>query len=452
MKNKDLLRQLLQIEGLLNPIPIEDHIFDLASSQTPLSSKIKIGKSKSLFPQRREIFSGVGIIDLESKGLLLKEGIYENPNEKIIVLPFSLEQALGDIRVGPKYFYFHPKKFPYEFVSLVAKGDIRKLFFNCLRQIYHWQGIEYQHLWYYPNGFRSAFIFRLDTDFAQEKEIKKTYQLLKETGIQGTWFINTKEHQKFIPLFAGLKKEGEDIQLHCFVHTLFPDYQRNYDNILKGKEILQGGGIEVKGFAAPFGAFNLPLYQVLADLQFSFSSEFSLSYDDFPFYPVIKGKVLPLLQIPCHPIGVGRLLEAGFTPEEMLEYYKTYINWRYQNYLPIFIYDHPQRVAQFPELFHSIFNYLKEKGDIWLTTMEKFYRWWKEREIAQERKIIHRIKEGGEYLEDGENIKSLPKVSIYFPADLRRIKRIKFGLFPNLRLRVKGLLWKVNKYLKGKTK
>lgn len=437
-----ILSDLLKTEGLLNPIPMENHLFDFDAN---LPIKAKKGKIKFLLPQRREIFSGVGVIDLEKRGFLFKEGVYEKEEELKIILPFSLTETLLDTKVKPRFFYFHPQKFPYEFVSAVSKGEIKKLFFNALRQIYLWQDIEYQHLWYYPKDFFSTFILRLDTDFAKEKEIEKTWRVLQETKIHATWFINAKAHKRLIPFFVHLKREGEDIQLHCFIHNLFPDYQRNYDNIRRGKEILAEEGIEVKGFASPFGLFHLSLYSALSDLAFSFSSEFGLSYDDLPFYPRIEDKKFPILQIPIHPICVGRLLEAGFNEREMIAYYRNYIDWRYENRLPIIIYDHPHRVAQFPNLFKEIINYAQSKTEIWLTTMTGFHQWWEERERGEGQ--IHIIKREGEYLKDSGE-KSLPKVSPYFPAHPRKIRGIKNGIIPNLRLKAKSMLWGVNRYRK----
>ncbi|MEO0102092.1 MAG: polysaccharide deacetylase family protein [candidate division WOR-3 bacterium] len=441
-----ILSDLLKTEGLLKPLPIENHLFDF-DAHFPI--KAKKGKIKFLFPQRKEIFSGVGIIDLEKKGFLFKEGVYEKEEEVKIILPFSLKESLLDTKVKPRFFYFHPRKFPYEFVSAVSKGEIKKLLFNALRQICLWQDIEYQHLWYYPKNFLSVFIFRLDTDFAREREIKITHQILREVGINATWFINSKEHKRLIPFFAHLKKEGEDIQLHCYAHNLFPDYQRNYFNIKKGKELLEEKGIEVKGFASPFGLFNQFLYEVLSDLGFSFSSEFGLSYDDLPFYPRIEDKKFPILQIPIHPMCVGRLLEAGFNEKTMITYYKNYIDWRYGNRLPIIIYDHPHRLAQFPNLFKELINYAKSKERIWLTTMARFYQWWKEREQGEGQ--IHIINREGEYLKDREKEEPIKRLSLYFPSNLSKIKGIRNGIIPNLRLKAKSMLWKVNRYLKGRT-
>ncbi|MEO0116161.1 MAG: polysaccharide deacetylase family protein [candidate division WOR-3 bacterium] len=434
---------LLAIEKPLNPIPWEEYLFDL--DRKP--SRVKKGKIKFLLPEKKEIFSGVGIIELEKEGFLNQKGLYVDAKEKKIIFPFSLKSALSDIRVKPRYFYYHPKKFPYEFVSAVSKGEIRKLFFNALRQICLWEDMEYQHLWYYPQNFLSVFIFRVDTDFAREREIKITYEILKEVGINATWFINTKEHQRLIPFFTQLRKEGEDIQLHCYTHNLFPDYQSNYLNIQKGKEILEKEGIMVKGFASPFGLFNESLYRVLSDLGFSFSSEFALSYDDFPFYPEIRGRKFPILQIPIHPIGFGRLLEAGFNEEEIFAYYKNYIDWRYKNSLPIVIYDHPHRIAQFPQLFRSILKYACGKRKIWLTTMTDFYEWWKRREGNEG--AIHIIKGEKEIFRNGEE-SFQPKMENYFPYHPERIKRMRLGFFPNWRLRAKSIFWRLNKYLKGK--
>ncbi len=437
---KDIWQSLLATEGVLEGIPIEGSLFDLDSFKNGKKERIR-----TIFPKARRIFSGVGPIDLQANGLLFPEGVYEAEGENIIVLPFSTKKALEDCRISPKYFFFAKRKFPYEFVSLVSKGEVRRLIFNAFRLISLRLRGEYRHISYYPKGFRSAFLFRIDTDFATEREIKETYSLLKRMGIRGTWFINAKEHKSLLSFFSSLK--GEDIQLHCFAHKTFPDYNRNYEQISKGKRVLEDAGIEVKGFAAPFGLFNLPLYQALLDLNLSFSSEFGLSYDDLPFYPSFGEREFPILQIPIHPICLSRLLEAKFCEEEIFFYYKNYIDWRYKNSQPVFLYDHPHRIAQFPKLWERIIRYIKEKEGIWFMTMSEFFNWWQERKEVRQSLTEKRIPQESERYEI-KTLKDFPEEIVQFPIENPKIERVKFGLRGRLRLKWKVLSWKITKYLK----
>ena len=56
------------------------------------------------------------------------------------------------------------------------------------------------------------------------------------------------------------------------------------------------------------------------DMDFEYSSEFTLDYDDLPFFPYLKDGFSKVLQIPIHPISLGRLRRSHFSKNEMLKY------------------------------------------------------------------------------------------------------------------------------------
>ena len=354
--------------AILTDFPNLKNIIDNFNYQTTKISYILNDGSDS--------FNNITAVDLELPGYLCagRTRIYQSSFGKgyIIALPFDVNQAICDTRNEQKPFYYPSRKFPNEIVSVVSKGAVRKLVVNCLRTLFNKMNLPYVHLWYYPKDYKSVFSFRVDTDYSPEKALKVTYDLEEKTDIRFTYFVNTKEH-------PNITNSDKDFQIHCYIHKVFKDYQKNYDNIKKAKSILEYNSIKPIGFVSPFGLWNENLQKAMEDCGIQYSSEFSLSYDDLPFFPIIENKRSNVLQIPVHPICIGRLVHAGLTPEKCFDYYKRYFAKQVQANEPLFIYDHPHRIAQFPDVFILILNNAKKLPDIWLTNMTEFYHWWKVR-------------------------------------------------------------------------
>ncbi len=321
-----------------------------------------------------DIFNNVIALDLKLDGYKSASMICEVKYGKgyIIALPFDINQAIYDFRSERKPFYYPSRKFPNEIVSVVSKGAVRKLVVNCIIKLYAAMNLPYLHLWYYPNEYTSVFAFRVDTDFGPEDTLQATFDLENKTTIPFTYFINTKEHPK-------LSRNQRDFQIHCYHHEVYKDYQRNYDNIKKAKNILEQTGIKSIGFVSPYGFWNGNLQKAMEDCEIQYSSEFSLSYDDLPFFPVINNRVSSVIQIPVHPICMGRLVHASLSPEKCIDYYQKYFDRQLQANEPMFIYDHPHRIAQFPDVFYQILSRAEKMSNLWITNLTDFYYWWKSR-------------------------------------------------------------------------
>ncbi len=374
-----------------------------------------------LFSDNSDIFNNISVIDLHIKGY--KGNIYQGNYGKgcIIALPFDVNEAICDTRNERKPFYYPSRKFPNEIVSKVSKGEIRKLIINCIRKLFAKMNLPYVHLWYYPDSFQSAFAFRVDTDFGPEDTLKTTFDLEGKKGIDFTYFINCKAHSdpfgtyktsalsassavddssarlkpcptnnSALSASSAVKNKSAlsashifnkipDFQIHCFEHEVYKNYQTNFDNIKKAKTILENAGIKPIGFVSPYGFWNENLQKAIEDLDIKYSSEFSLAYDDLPFYPILENRRSKVLQIPVHPICIGRLVHVSLTKENCIDYYSRYFVQQLQANEPIFIYDHPHRIAQFPDVFSEVLNNAKKLPDIWLTNMTEFYHWWKKR-------------------------------------------------------------------------
>lgn len=106
------------------------------------------------------LFRNISKINIEKFGYKLKDsGIISSlkvGNGFAIVLPFDLNQLMLDERSKELYFSspYTPLK---EHVSVVSKGDLRRLIVNCFHYLYSKRNLPYIHLWYYPSKYESVF-------------------------------------------------------------------------------------------------------------------------------------------------------------------------------------------------------------------------------------------------------------------------------------------------------
>ena len=88
---------------------------------------------------------------------------------------------------------------------------------------------------------------------------------------------------------------------------------------------------------------------------------------------------LEILQVPVHPICLGRLVAARASAAQMTAYFRSVIDLQVARQEPCLLYDHPERIAQFSDVLADVLLYGKERcGSV--TTMTEFTRWWQRRE------------------------------------------------------------------------
>jgi len=277
------------------------------------------------------LFRNVGIVDTETRGTFLpgaNAGVTDSRAKAIlatpagrgfcILLPFEVPRVLSNAASGPKQFPAETPRFPYDTVARVSRGEVRRLVANCLRFLLGHKDLPYVHLAAVPGGLsphgdcpqNSTFAFRVDTDFGPRRDLEAVARLADRVGMKFSWYVNIGAHRAHLDLFADLARQGHDIQLHCMRHTVYPDYKRNLENFRQGKDAMVEAGIVPVGVVAPFGEWNPNLNRALEELGFEYSSEFCLAYDDLPFRPVVDGRLSKVLQVPVHPICLGRLVAA----------------------------------------------------------------------------------------------------------------------------------------------
>jgi peptidoglycan/xylan/chitin deacetylase (PgdA/CDA1 family) len=338
------------------------------------------------------LFRNVGIVDTETRGTFLPganagvtdwgaKAILATPAGRgfCILLPFEVPRVLSNVAFGPKQFPAETPRLPYDTVARVSRGEVRRLVANCLRLLLAHKDLPYVHLAAVPGRAPSTFAFRVDTDFGPRRDLEAVARLADRVGMKFSWYVNIGAHRAHLDLFADLARQGHDIQLHCMRHTVYPDYKRNLENFRQGKDAMVEAGIVPVGVVAPFGEWNPKLNRALEELGFEYSSEFCLAYDDLPFRPVVDGRPSKVLQVPVHPICTGRLVAARASAAQMAAYFRSVIDLQVARQEPCFLYDHPERIAQFSDLMYDVLAYGKERCGS-LTTMTEFARWWQHRE------------------------------------------------------------------------
>jgi hypothetical protein len=338
------------------------------------------------------LFRNVGIVDIDTRGWLLPDagtGVTDSGDKAIkatpqgrgfsILLPFDVAQVLAGFASGPKQFPAETPRFPYDTVARTSRGEVRRLIANCLRFLLAHKGLPYVHLSSTPGHAGGVFGFRVDTDFGPRQDIEAVARLADRVGMKFSWYVNVGAHGAHLDFFADLARRGHDIQLHCLRHTVCPDYERNLENFKEGKVAMSAAGITPVGVVAPFGEWNPNLNQALEELGFEYSSEFCLAYDDLPFRPVVDGHIGKVLQVPVHPICLGRLVAARASAAQMLAYFRSVVDLQVARQEPCFLYDHPERIAQFSDVLADVLLYGKERCGSQVT-LTQYAQWWQRRE------------------------------------------------------------------------
>ncbi len=355
--------------------------------ETDIFSKITYTKAyykkvRYLIPQENSLFSEIGLIDIDNEIYFLQDKNYLDENLKIAFekvgkgflyfFPFTLSNVFSNHKYSRKKFYDKRKELPSEDVSNVSKYKFLKIISISLSALFHKIKLPFVTKWYYPNSKKSFFSFRIDTDFCSLEDAKKLYELTLKYKIPTTWFVDTSSKENLQNLYSKLPQNNE-VGLHAFRHLIFRSYKENDKNINKGLEILKKYGINPNGFAAPFGEWNITLQKVI-EKYFLYSSEFCFDYDNFPSYPYVAGNFSSALQIPVHPISIGRLIRSHYTKEEMIGYYFAVIDYLKSRNIPIIIYHHPHH--GYFEVIEKIFKKITTDNEIFSDTMINFYKMW----------------------------------------------------------------------------
>ena len=343
----------------------------------------KTRKVSFLCSEENSPYSQVGLLDIystirigkskNSKTIDSKLNIFSTDNGTNLILPFNINELILNSNSRRKKFYANRKELPSEIVAEVSKGKLRKIVEISLEYLHHKRDLPFVHLWYQPYIDKNLFIFRLDTDFCSQKDADEMYKICQSNNISATWFLDTDSSDR---LNNYALMQNQEMAIHCDKHYVYDNIEDNYNNILKAENKLKNSEISVTGFAAPFGDWNYSLDKAMQKMELKYSSEFTLDYDDLPFYSYCNNEFSTVLQIPIHPISLGRLRRSHFSENEMLQYYLNLIKWMNKVGEPVIIYHHPHH-KNF-NIFDTIFKFVNSQnfGNM---SMGEFSNWWEER-------------------------------------------------------------------------
>jgi hypothetical protein len=343
-RESEMLRQYLALGGaVLCSVKVYARIRQITA---------QIGHVDYLYPGHSSVFQSLSIVDIYARcelawnanDLKTNRGSFSahvgtHPDDLVIALPFDPAALVMDCRTAVKSFYSPERRLPFETVSRVSKGEIRALVLRGLELLHHRRGLPFVHLWNFPNGARSLFCLRIDTDNGTDEQLRGLSHVVNRNGISATWFVDAKNHAKSITSIAEMREQ--EFGVHCFNHETFPDYERNVQNIRRAQALLHESKHRLQGFAAPFGTWNDELGRAIVDCGFEYSSEFSYDYDNLPSVPQLQGRD-GALQVPIHPICIGSLKRHGYNNEHMIRYFAGVIERKIAVQEPIMFYHHPR--------------------------------------------------------------------------------------------------------------
>ena len=289
-----------------------------------------------------------------------------------VILPGGLTGLVLNSNILRRQFPSTSRHLPTERVTRCSKHTIREIVQYSLEFLSRARELPFVSLHPFPDGELSLFNLRIDTDFADEKQIADLYDLCQKHTVAASWFVETGSAVERLSQFAKMK--DQEIGMHCYQHKVFKDFYESETDIKQGKSLLAGEKISPSGYAAPFGEWNCSLAKAVESSGFKYASEFGLAYDDYPFYPWLGDRFSTVLQVPVHPISAGRLKNARHDEEEMKNYFAAVMDTYLAHRLPIFIYDHPSSANL--DVLNWFMKQIQEK-EITNVTLSDYAEWWK---------------------------------------------------------------------------
>jgi len=265
-----------------------------------------------------------------------------------------------------------------EVVSARKKSDTRQMVVRAIQKAFLRQNLPYVHLWYYPAGYRSVFSFRFDMDEYDTAGHAVFCELLKKHYAIASCFACLRTFEQFPEAIEAVAASGAEVGSHGYIHHVYRDYTQNKVNFDAAERILKKHGISATSFTAPHGTWYPNLQRLLEERGYLYSSEFSLDYDDFPFFAIAEGRTSRVLQIPTHPVCEGAFFDRYPDPGTMIRnYFDAVIDYKVQRAQPVLFFGHPDhRIGRHPQIFTDIVDRISGCSGVWKTNLRGWATWW----------------------------------------------------------------------------
>lgn len=301
--------------------------------------------------------------------------IWINSNETYpyIFCGLPLGSLYMDTGTLQKEFFVNSGRVASEHVSRVSKQKLVHLFMRLLLKLHEMQNIPFVHKWWHPENSDTVCLFRIDSDFATQSEVKELTGFLQSESIPNSWFIHVKAHENWLDQFHNI--DNSEIAVHGYQHKVYSSTLQNKKNIREAVKRLTSAGFNPSGYASPYGIWNKTVADSLKDFHFRYTTEFSFAYNSLPLFTSGNS-----LQLPVHPVCMASLQKAGANETEMAGYFSEVADTQHYFHDPIAFYHHPS--DNHLDVWKNVFEKIKNNTNIRFMTFLEWALWWHKRESA----------------------------------------------------------------------
>jgi hypothetical protein len=308
-----------------------------------------------------------------------------------ISFPWNFDQELEDYSaLNLNNTFVYKDGYSYSETGTVSDfRSIRQIVLGHLKKSLHNIDLPFCYVDYKPIG-GPYICLRLDADGFSKSSTEKCLDLSLIFGYPFSWFINIRDLKDDKDHLKLLKNALQDVQIHGYYHMVFSTYISNFVNLFMAKLYLLLRGLGVQGSAAPLGLWNDNYHSAMKTLGFKYSSEFSLSIDDIPFYPYNNTSFV--LQIPTFNASIG-VTDSNYY-SSLLKLWKNNIYQQIEDKGVAIIYDHPlNRLESVIDDIAELLLLLKNEG-VKGITMSEYAMLWRSRPLL---KTIYKFNNKIEY-------------------------------------------------------
>ena len=276
-------------------------------------------------------------------------------------------------------------KFTTENMCRIVKGNMRKYIRSILLQACRFIDSPLMYLWKFPDDYKNVCNLRIDVDpdkNLNEKEalslIHNTFKYAKGQEDRTTFFINFYRRHPNYCFFVPYLKDGFDIQSHNFIHCLFPDYKTNLKNFALAHQLLKTNSVTAKGFSCPEYFWYDHTADILEQFKYEYSHSFGFDYNNYPYRPVINGKVRSYMELPNDPLVWSKLTTKNkkADPNKVAQVYIETLKDKLESVdIGCIKYEHPRILGKYPEISKAIFRFFDEQKDMIPTTLSNWSDW-----------------------------------------------------------------------------
>ncbi len=304
---------------------------------------------------------------------------------KIYTLPIRLGTYWTSRSVGKNSVVVEPESETcvWHYQAEICKRNVRRLVVEVVRRAFTDRGLPLVRKWYWPGRNRSVFCLRGDLDGGPSENLSQFLDCVRPFSHAVALFVCGKEYRSKTDLIRQARDCGIEIGNHSYSHFVFPEAPSNRRDLRLAIDVLSACGCRAHGFAGPAHFWHPSLYPILATAGYRYASCFGLDHDHLPYWPVLNGRLAPLLEIPYHCVGdffskFG--MELG--GPRVRTFFASLIDKKIRAAEPLFLYGHPDvpsRLGAHTRLVSFLLEQVMSYSDVWACHLSELANWWVQR-------------------------------------------------------------------------